>query len=182
MTERIHPPALQPPLIRPAVPHADDPAAWLEAHYRHVWETRMRDQPFVNPALTVEAVGFRRLDGDWLGVVITPWFLNLVLVHGGGALWGDIPAGVRGYLILPCGTMPIFAADDPEIGPYQYCPLIASVDTLPDMATARFVAADAVKTVFCPPAPEPAELPATRAETPELSRRGFFHRLAGKRS
>jgi [NiFe] hydrogenase assembly HybE family chaperone len=148
------------------VPRDDDPTAWLEAHYRHVWETRMRDLPFVNAALAVEAIGFQRIEGDWLGVVITPWFVNLVLVYGGGQLWGDIPAGERRYLNLPCGTMQFIADDDPDIGPYQYCPLIAPVDKLPDMATARFVAADAIKTVFtAPPAvaePQPRRSPKNR--------------------
>ena len=185
MTERIRQPALQPPPIRPAVPRDEDPTVWLEAHYRHVWETRMRDLPFVNAALSVEAVGFQRLNGDWVGVVITPWFLNLVLVSGGGELWGDIPAGERRYLNLPCGTMQFIADDDPDIGPYQYCPLIAPVDKLPDMATARFVAADAIKTVFAAPAAAatpPAPLAETQADAPEVSRRGFFRRLAGKRN
>ena len=185
MTERLRTPALAPPPIRPATARDDDPAEFFTAHYQRVWAERMQDLPFVNAALSVEVHGFVRYRGDWLGVVITPWFLNLFLVSGGGELWGDIPAGERRYLNLPCGTMQFIADDDPDIGPYQYCPLIAPVDKLPDMATARFVAADAVKTVFCPPAPpepEPVELPETRAETPEVSRRGFFRRLAGKRS
>jgi hypothetical protein len=79
--------------------------------------------------------------------------------------------------------MQFLADDDPDIGPYQYCPLIAPVDKLPDMATARFVAADAIKTVFtAPPAvaePQPAPIP---EEKPEVSRRGFLRRLAGKRN
>lgn len=143
----------------------------------------MRDLPFVNPALAVEAHGFRQLDGDWLGVVITPWFVNLLLVSGGGTLWGDIPAGERRYLALPCGTMQFIADDDPDIGPYQYCPLIAPVDQLPDMATARIVAQDAIKTVFATPvaAPEPASAASAEGK-PEVSRRGFFRRLAGKRN
>lgn len=182
MTERIRTPALAPPPIRPAVPRADDPTAFLEAHYRHVWQTRMHDLPFINAALGVEAVGFARYEGDWLGVVITPWFLNLLLVSGGGQLWGDIPAGERRYLNLPCGTLQFIADDDPDIGPYQYCPLIAPVSDLADMAQARLIAADALKTVFVPPAP-PAEpkAPPVVEEKPAVSRRGFFRRLAGKR-
>lgn len=183
MTERIRQPALAPPPIRPAMPREDNPALFLEAHYRHVWETRMRDLPFVNAALAVEASGFQRQDGDWLGVVITPWFLNLVLVSGGGELWGDIPAGERRYLTLPCGTMQFIADDDPDIGPYQYCPLIAPVTDLPDMATARHVAADAMRTVFSVPPAAPESAPQEGvAETAEVSRRGFFRRLAGKRN
>lgn len=180
MTERIRQPALKPPPIRPAVPREDDPTAFLEAHYRHVWETRMHDLPFVNTALSVEAIGFQRLDGDWLGVVITPWFLNLLLVSGGGELWGDIPAGERRYLSLPCGTMQFIADDDPDIGPYQYCPLIAPVSNLLDMATARHVAVDAIKTVFSVPGTVPEAVPqAPVVEKTEVSRRGFFRRLAG---
>lgn len=183
MTERIRQPALAPPPIRPAKPREDNPAAFLEAHFRHVWQTRMHDLPFVNRALGVEAIGFQRLDGDWLGVVITPWFLNLLLVSGGGQLWGDIPAGERRYLSLPCGTMQFIADDDPDIGPYQYCPLIAPVDQLPDMATARVVAADAIRTVFASPqsASENVAQPDV-AEKEPVSRRGFFRRLAGKRN
>lgn len=183
MTERIRTPALAPPPIRPAVPRNDDPTAFLEAHYRHVWQTRMHDLPFVNPALAVEASGFARYEGDWLGVVITPWFLNLLLVSGGGQLWGDIPAGERRYLNLPCGTLQFIADDDPDIGPYQYCPLIAPVTDLADMATARLVAADALQTVFADQAaaPAPAAEPAA-VDKPAVSRRGFLRRLAGKRN
>lgn len=183
MSERIRTPALAPPPIRPAVPRDEDPTAWLEAHYRHVWQTRMHDLPFVNPALAVEAIGFVRLQGDWLGVVVTPWFLNLVLIAGGGPLWGDIPAGERRYLNLPCGTLQFIADDDPEIGPYQYCPLIAPVSHLPDMAAAQKAAVDAMAAVISPPAAGPGPEAAVPAEPPAavpVSRRGFFRRLAGK--
>jgi len=181
MTERIRTPALAPPPIRPAVPRVADPTAFLEAHYHHVWQTRMHDLPFVNPALGVEAIGFARYEGDWLGVVITPWFLNLLLVSGGGQLWGDIPAGERRYLNLPCGTLQFIADDDPDIGAYQYCPLIAPVTDLADMAQARLVAADALKTVFARPEAAPETQPEP-AEKPAVTRRGFFRRLAGKRN
>ena len=186
MTERIRKPALQPPPIRPAVPRDDDPTAWLEAHYRHVWESRMRDLPFVNAALAVEAIGFQRVEGDWLGVVITPWFVNLVLVYGGGQLWGDIPAGERRYLNLPCGTLQFLADDDPDLGPYQYCPLIAPVSVLPDMATARQAALEALATVLAPPPETPADpsakSPGAVDEKPKpVSRRGFLSTLVGRR-
>lgn len=185
VTERIRKPALAPPPIRPAVPRQDDPTAFLEAHYRQVWETRMADLPFVNPVLSVAAVGFRQHEGDWLGVMITPWFLNLFLISGGGSLWGDIPAGERRYLELPCGTLQFIADDDPDLGPYQYCPLIAPVSVLPDMASALAAARDALAAVFAPPpAPEPAaEAPAPAAvpSEPTPARRAFFRRLAGKR-
>jgi [NiFe] hydrogenase assembly HybE family chaperone len=184
MSERIRQPALAPPPVRAAVPCANDPAEFLAAHYRTVWETRMRDLPFVNPALEVEVTPFRDCGGDWVGVVITPWFLNLLLLSGGGRLWGDIPAGERRYVDLPCGTLQFIADDDPDIGPYQYCPLIAPVSAVPDMDAARRAAADALQAVFASPAEaEPPEPPPAAAKAPApVSRRGFFRRLAGHRN
>ena len=163
-----------------------EPGALLEAHYRHLWMTHMHDMPFVNPALGVEAVGFRRHEGDWLGVMVTPWFLNLFLIYGGGALWGDIPAGERRYLNLPCGTLQFLADDDPDLGPYQYCPLIAPVSVLPDMATARQAALEALATVLVPPPETPADPVAKSREAvdeePKLvSRRSFLSTLVGRR-
>ena len=188
MTERLRQPALAPPPIRPAVPLDADPTAFLENHYQHVWETRMQGLPFVNPALAVKAVGFQRHEGDWLGVMITPWFLNLFLLSGGGQLWGDIPAGERRYLNLPCGTLQFIADDDPDLGPYQYCPLIAPVSSITDMATALQAARDAMAAVFVPPAPPATQVTASpAAQLPPAaadgapSRRAFFRRLAGKR-
>jgi [NiFe] hydrogenase assembly HybE family chaperone len=183
MSERIRTPALKPPPVRVAVPRSEDPAVFLEAHYRHIWAERMRDLPFVNAALDVAIPEFRRCEGDWLGVVITPWFINLMLVAGGGRLWGDIPAGERRYVELPCGTLQFIADDDPDLGPYQYCPLIAPVSTVPDMATALRAAGEAMETVFAPPAGEQAEVGAAAAEpVAPVSRRGFFRRIAGGRA
>lgn len=186
MSERVRQPALAPPPICPAQAREAEPGALLEAHYRHLWMTRMHDMPFVNPALGVEAVGFRRHEGDWLGVMVTPWFLNLFLIYGGGALWGDIPAGERRYLNLPCGTLQFLADDDPDLGPYQYCPLIAPVSVLPDMATACQAALEALATVLAPPPEMPAD-PAAKSpgavdEKPKpVSRRGFLSTLVGRR-
>lgn len=192
MIERVRTPAFAPPAIIAASPRFEDPTAFLATHYAMVWETRMRDLPFVNAALAVEVAGFRRCSGDWVGVITTPWFLNLFLLYGGGNLWGDIPAGERRYVNLPCGTLQFIADVDPDLGPYQYCPLIAPVSTLPDMATARAVASDALTTVFAPPpvvtAPAgdaPGVTGMVGAEAGEerrpVSRRGFLRTLAGRR-
>lgn len=173
MTEGITP-------SRDAVPRTESPGEWLASHYRQVYAERRHELPDVNPALAVEAVGFTHYQGDWLGVVITPWFLKLFLLSGGGQLWGDIPAGQRRYLNLPCGTLQFIADDDPELGPYQYCPLIAPVTGLPDMAAARQAAVAALAAALGQPAV--ASPPAAADEAPKaVSRRGFLRTLTGRR-
>ena len=50
----------------------------LVERFREIGETAMRDLPLYNPELEVEALGFQALDDQWVGVLITPWFMNLV--------------------------------------------------------------------------------------------------------
>ena len=40
----------------------------------------MQGLPMYNPKLVVEAVGFRVHDGRQVGVIVTPWFMNLTVL------------------------------------------------------------------------------------------------------
>jgi [NiFe] hydrogenase assembly HybE family chaperone len=180
----------------PATPHADNPAPLILAMYRRVWETTMRDMDFVNRALEVDIVGFRRHRGDWVGAVITPWFVNLYVLPGGGELWQDLGSGERVKLPFPVGELDFIADYDPsaEIPAALYCPLLAPVTALKSQAEAVQMALDALETLFtpvvaaaveqsAPAAPEASsEVPpvAPSSEPPAPPRRAFFRRLAGR--
>lgn len=167
--------AMSEPLSSPTLPHCENPSALLEAHFR-ARPAAGAEAPAFNPALSVEAIGFVRYRGDWLGVLVTPWRLDLLLIAGGGDLWGEIPAGQRRYLDLYGATLPFVAVDEPHLGSYQYSSLVDQVGRIPDMAAAREIARDALQS-YLPPQPPPVS-PPPPAET--VSRRGFFRRLAGK--
>jgi len=163
-------------LSLPTTLHSENPSALLEAHFG-ARPAAHAEAPAHNPALRVEAIGFVRYRGDWLGVLVTPWRLDLLLLAGGGDLWGDIPAGQRRYLDLYGATLPFVAVDEPRLGPYQYSSLVDQVGRIPDMAAAREIALDALHS-YLPPQPPPVSPPIAPAES--VSRRGFFRRLAGK--
>ena len=183
--KRLRTPAFMAPTPAPAKPLISDPSALIERFYTKVWREQMHDLPFVNPALAVEAVGFRRVDGDWVGVVITPWFVNVFLLPGGGQLWQDLPSGEQRGVIFPVGQLDFIADNslDPEapITAYQYCPLIHPVQHLADQVTAREAAEAALLALFTPP-PEP-ETESTPESVPEPApkRRAFLRGLVGKR-
>jgi [NiFe] hydrogenase assembly HybE family chaperone len=57
------------------------PVLALEQLFAEIASTRMRDVPVQNTALHVQAIGFApdpQRAGVWLGILITPWFMNLV--------------------------------------------------------------------------------------------------------
>ena len=167
----------------PAPIHEEDPGERVAQCFRECTEL-----PPVNPRLRCISVGFVRYRGDWLGVVITPWFMDLVLLPGGGILWGDIPAGQRRYIELPQGTVAFTAAEEPHLGAYQHAPLVSTVSALPDMAAAITLANQAMFEIHgdkaadnTPPADRSGEGADSKGNPETPSRRGFLRRLAGKR-
>lgn len=159
--------------------HEHNPAELIKAHFEQMQAMDAAKTAFSNPQLQLEVIDVVRCEGDWLAAVITPWAIRLLLLEGGGRLWGDIPAGQRRYVDLPGATLLFVAETDAEIGSWQFSSLIEATDDVADMAAARLVAQDGLQMALglLRPADE------AQAMTPKapVTRRGFFRRLAGKR-
>jgi [NiFe] hydrogenase assembly HybE family chaperone len=112
----------------------------LERHFRDVQRTRMAGLPILNPALEVKAVGFHRTTAGCLGVLITPWFMNLVLLPCEGDDWQERPIGSGRTYSFPSGSYQFVMAEEKGIGRFQSCSLLSPVLELPDQATALEVA------------------------------------------
>ncbi|WP_052761299.1 [NiFe]-hydrogenase assembly chaperone HybE [Sedimenticola thiotaurini] len=92
----------------------------LEGLFRYIEQTRMAGIPILNLALQVEAVGFSRWNDYQLGVLITPWFMNLVLL-GEGADVGlaERPIGDKIRHRFPSGVYEFIVAEEPALGQFQ---------------------------------------------------------------
>ncbi|MBI5783937.1 MAG: [NiFe]-hydrogenase assembly chaperone HybE [Rhodocyclales bacterium] len=119
---------------------AQDPSAQVEHAFRRIEAERMAGLPFCNAALRVEAVGFARHEDQWLGALVTPWTLNLILLPGSAATWISAPEGRRLMIAYPAGEFPFLGGCEDEIGEYLACPLIASMAQFVDQETARLSA------------------------------------------
>ena len=164
-----------------------DPSPRLEAAFRDI-ETRMRGLPFVNPRVGIEAVGFAPWKTYWLGVMVTPWCMNLVLLPRDPAAWRRLPIGEKRRYVFPAGNYDFVSAHDPAIGEYFVCSLFSPLLEFTDHATARETARLARAALFDaahadapePPAradvsgPGPLTEIAARIQAP-LSRRDLLH-------
>lgn len=120
--------------------HADDPSPLLEAAFRRIEAETMAGVPILNPALCVEAVGFARWQDHWLGILVTPWFMNLVLVPGAADTWQSVAPGRRLFRTFPSGDFAFLGSHEPEIGEFQSCSLFSPMGQFADQDGAREVA------------------------------------------
>jgi len=110
--------------------------ARLAAIYAGIAERSMRDLPVYNPKLRVEAVGFHDDGGRVIGIVTTPWFMNVVVVAspfgpalayrpGGATVTHDLPSGAYDFVVGEIADFgridslslfsPMFEFDDPDV-------------------------------------------------------------------
>jgi [NiFe] hydrogenase assembly HybE family chaperone len=159
------------------VAQRSDPTARVEHVFGRIHATRMQGLPFLNPALRVEAVGFRRWDGRWLGVLITPWFMNLLLLPDADAAWRHVRHGDSIGYVLPAGVFEFIGAHEPALGDYQSCSLFSPVFEFADQDGARATALAALAALFSAQAQAGAEgpgTPAPAAEPAPVSKRDFL--------
>jgi len=125
------------------------------ARFRAIHLERMQGLPIVNPLLDVEAVGFERWDGHRLGVLITPWFINLVLLPGTEE-WAAASQGQLVCIDFPSGPCELTVCRDEVLGTYLAAVLFRTVVDFPDQITARVTADQALISILATPPREEA--------------------------
>lgn len=178
-------------LARPdrAAPELAGRVRALVALYRHIASTRMAGLPLCNAALAVQAVGFDVLPGSGgaLGVLVTPWFINLVWLPVGeplrdehGQVLPPLRVGDSRTRAVGDERFDFIGAWEDGFGPYEACSLFSPVFEFADQASA-VATAEAVlsllRTVAAPPAP--AALPPQPQHPPVPARRRFLLGGAG---
>ena len=131
--------------------HAEDPSTLLEAAFRRIEIENMAGVPLLNPALRVEAVGFSRWQNHWLGIVISPWFMSLVLVPGEAASWQGVAPGKRLFRKFPSGNFAFLGSQETEVGEFQSCALFSPMDRFAEQDSARAVALAALEALQLQP-------------------------------
>ncbi len=125
--------------VEPAAGCLPDPSSRLVTAFQAV-AVRMVGLSFVNPVLAVEAVAFAPWQGHWLGVMLTPWFMNLTLAPRDVAAWLSLQQGARRGYRFPAGDYDFIGAHDEAAGEYQFCSLFSPVLQFQGQDTARLVA------------------------------------------
>ncbi|MBY5988974.1 [NiFe]-hydrogenase assembly chaperone HybE [Roseovarius atlanticus] len=114
--------------------------ARLVAEFREIWHAKMRDVPMVNKLLSVEAVGFRMVDGRPLGVLVSPWFMNLVQLPGEGEDWSGLTPGTKELIAFPSGDYEFIHNTRDMIGGYKACSLFSPMGDFSTQLQAQEVA------------------------------------------
>lgn len=155
----------------------DQRVSALVTHFVRVQTERMAGIPLLNPALSVEAVGFgwaagtqETADPVAEGVLITPWFMSLLRLPAHNLPHGN-RVGRKTVRDFGCERFDFIGAHDPAIGYHETCALFSPMNGFTSQDLARETALASLALVR--PAPE-APVAAPVAAEPLPARRAFF--------
>lgn len=136
-------------LHRPASP-TDSRIERLVRDFSEISRTTMSDAPLANPALRVEAVGFRTLGPRIVGVLIAPWFMNLIVMPGPGDDWSRLVPGEQEFIPMPSGSYEFLHNWRELSGGYKSCSLFSPMGEFASQTQAVAVAETVMKALFEP--------------------------------
>ncbi len=132
-----------------------DTGAEISARLTEVFSTihaeRMDGVPILNPRLKVEVIDVRAWNGRWLSVLVTPWFINLMLLpetDEEAQVWQSLALGTSVPHRFPAGRFDFILGEEAGLGRYQMCSLFSPVLQFEDQEAARVTARAALEALF----------------------------------
>lgn len=122
----------------------------LSTHFKAVAQ-RMADLPMYNAALEVVCVGFRANAEREIGVLVTPWCMNLTLFPAESdswAEWGETEIGRKQMIVLPSGQYEGIFGWSELTGGFMSCSLFSPMFEFVEQAVALETAEEVMKALF----------------------------------
>ncbi len=139
----------------------ENPSERLEKGFEKIKNTRMANIPVCHPKVGIKAVGFKPWNGYWLGCMVTPWALNLIIAEGDRESWKHMPDGKKIRYRFPAGNFDFICVNDRILGEYQMCSLMSPLTEITDHQLALDVAEAALIEIMKPEQPEEQGTPLT---------------------
>lgn len=126
---------------------ASSPATTLETLYQAVYDKEMKGLPICNDNIRVEAVDFQLWQDQWVGILVTPWFTNLLIIRQEGQEWPEmkLAKGNDKHISFPAGSIKFTPRFEPELGSYLCCSLVSPMNECPSHKKAVLDAKQALR-------------------------------------
>ncbi len=94
-------------------------AETLEQIFRQIHQQQMVGIPILNNMLKVQALGFQEFQGRIIGILITPWLMNLLMLPGDNDDWSALELGKKQPHRFPSKTFQFIVNEFDGIGKCQ---------------------------------------------------------------
>ena len=126
------------------------PAYAFEKVFEHIRRERMMGLPICRTDIGVRALGFVPFAGHWLGALVTPWSVLVILAAGNRQTWPNVEVGKIMPVTLPGGAFHFLGMSEPELGRFLACSLMSPIEWLYRQKEVEAFALNALKLMMTP--------------------------------
>lgn len=145
---------------------SENPTALFQAEMQQVAES-MAELPFYRADIPCFCPKFVLFEGQWIGVVLTPWLLSVVVLPGPEQYWDTRKIGDKIALQFPNKTLLFTVSSLPNIPQYLSCSLMSPLASTLTTEQAQQLARDCLHQLLSLPV----------QETTDLSKRHIFQAM-----
>lgn len=152
----------------------------LEQRFKQIGDERIVGLPIYNDSLAVEAIEFQPCGDNNIGALITPWFINIMLMPNSNNHWQARSLGDRINYELPCGEQEFMLGEDEVVGRYLFRTVASPTHCYHSQEAARSAAQKSLQTLLAVDESQRHEAAADNQsdnEQPDQSRRNFMRKL-----
>lgn len=107
---------------------ADSPQDVVQQVFEHIHRTEMAEMPFCQPGIEVVCAPFQQQEGSWLGAVLTPWMMSLLILPGADSDWPERQLGSKIGLALAGREYTFTVGEHEQLGQYLACSLMSPLN------------------------------------------------------
>ena len=126
------------------------PAYAFEKVFEHIRRERMMGLPICRADIVVRALGFAPFAGHWLGALVTPWSVLVILAAGNRQTWPNVEVGKIMPVTLPGGAFHFLGMSEPELGRFLACSLMSPIEWKKKKKEVEAFALNALKLMMTP--------------------------------
>lgn len=149
----------------------ETPAHNFERVFERIHRERMAPLPICRHDIVVRALGFAPFAGHWLGALVTPWSVLVILAAGNRQTWPNVEVGKIMPVTLPGGAFHFLGMNEPELGRFLACSLMSPIERLYRQKEVEAFALNALRFMMTP---DEAKEKAASTERLIMRRRDFF--------
>ncbi|MCW8947451.1 MAG: [NiFe]-hydrogenase assembly chaperone HybE [Sedimenticola sp.] len=131
--------------------YSNSPAEQITQAFRQIEQNQMQGLPVCNKLLTTEVIGLTRFNECWVGALITPWTLQLIMLPA-SAEAEQLEEGDHRAYEFPQGKVVFMTTENDALGPYQSCGLMSPLHSFESQEQIRQTATEVMELMFQPPA------------------------------
>lgn len=125
----------------------------LEQTFCRIHRENMQGIPILNSKIAIQALGFQEFEGRLLGIIITPWLMNVVLLPSIEDDWSDLKLGQKTWQSFPSKKYRFLVNEIDGIGFCQTHSIYSPMNDFTSHEQAEKVALDFIKSLMICPDP-----------------------------